>query len=428
MHVVDWTVRGKEQCWYANNENKEEEEMSQFKKLSQSNEGNDVVNELFSWQSIRGRGPLGLKLTKTPALLELIQKKLTLTSKGKGKQTTCDVQTISTAIQGRKPRSQKLHASNFQASSLRIGNWEWKSIYEGDIVAKFYISKNKLAWEILHEGLKSKIEIKCSDICALRITCPKDLPGMLDIMVSAVPQFFIETNPQPRRSTRWLATTDFTGGQASTHSRHVLQCGPGIMDKHIENLLYKNQRLYLLSQSTQNSYRSNYDNLFETGQTWQSLPVQPVPTGKMTLGLNDSGALQGVHFQSSGRRAPLKEDMFNWKNFWGTPLRPGSQPTSMSNSNAGIMYSNSGNHFDNQINSWNLSTGADYSSLREMYDLNGSHTLLPSNSNISSQTMALEQLRENLLSDKEVVNVVDEEDLMSMVNSLSCLIGQSSHS
>nr|XP_045085254.1 uncharacterized protein LOC120965427 isoform X3 [Aegilops tauschii subsp. strangulata] len=370
MHVVDWTVRGKEQCWYANNENKEEEEMSQFKKLSQSNEGNDVVNELFSWQSIRGRGPLGLKLTKTPALLELIQKKLTLTSKGKGKQTTCDVQTISTAIQGRKPRSQKLHASNFQASSLRIGDWE----------------------------------------------------------VSAVPQFFIETNPQPRRSTRWLATTDFTGGQASTHSRHVLQCGPGIMDKHIENLLYKNQRLYLLSQSTQNSYRSNYDNLFETGQTWQSLPVQPVPTGKMTLGLNDSGALQGVHFQSSGRRAPLKEDMFNWKNFWGTPLRPGSQPTSMSNSNAGIMYSNSGNHFDNQINSWNLSTGADYSSLREMYDLNGSHTLLPSNSNISSQTMALEQLRENLLSDKEVVNVVDEEDLMSMVNSLSCLIGQSSHS
>ena len=95
-----------------------------FNLPQQSNGGDDVVNELFSWQSIHGRGPLGLNLTKTPALLELIQKKLTLTSKGKGKQTTCDVQTISTAIQGRKPPSKKLQASNFQASSLRIGVWE----------------------------------------------------------------------------------------------------------------------------------------------------------------------------------------------------------------------------------------------------------------------------------------------------------------
>lgn len=40
-----------------------------------------------------------------------------------------------------------------------------------------------MSWEILREGLKSKIEIKYPDICALKITCPKDLPRTLDIML-----------------------------------------------------------------------------------------------------------------------------------------------------------------------------------------------------------------------------------------------------
>lgn len=50
-------------------------------------------------------------------------------------------------------------------------------------MAKFYYSKSKMVWETIQEGLKSKMEIKCSDICALKITFPKNLPGMLDITV-----------------------------------------------------------------------------------------------------------------------------------------------------------------------------------------------------------------------------------------------------
>ena len=96
----------------------------------------------------------------------------------------------------------------------------------------------------------------------------------------------------------------------TTFSRHVLQCGPGIMDKHIENLLSIDHRLYLLSQegninqkslSNESSYRSDGDNLFGTAQTGQSMPLYPMPTGTTTVGLNDSGALQGEHFQSSGK-------------------------------------------------------------------------------------------------------------------------------
>ena len=50
-------------------------------------------------------------------------------------------------------------------------------------MAKFYYSNSKMVWETIQEGLKSKMEIKCSDICALKITCQKKLPGGLDIMV-----------------------------------------------------------------------------------------------------------------------------------------------------------------------------------------------------------------------------------------------------
>ncbi len=34
--------------------------------------------------------------------------------------------------------------------------------------------------------------------------------------VSQPPLFFKETNPQPRKHTLWQATSDFTGGQATT--------------------------------------------------------------------------------------------------------------------------------------------------------------------------------------------------------------------
>jgi hypothetical protein len=61
---------------------------------------------------------------------------------------------------------------------------QYKSQYEGDLVAKCYYAKHKLVWEVLHDGLKSKIELQWSDIAALKATCPEDGDGTLDIVVS----------------------------------------------------------------------------------------------------------------------------------------------------------------------------------------------------------------------------------------------------
>lgn len=54
---------------------------------------------------------------------------------------------------------------------------------EADLVAKCYYSKKKLVWEVLKNGLKSKIEIQWSDISAIRATLREDQPGILEIEV-----------------------------------------------------------------------------------------------------------------------------------------------------------------------------------------------------------------------------------------------------
>ncbi|KAG6495962.1 hypothetical protein ZIOFF_043799 [Zingiber officinale] len=62
----------------------------------------------------------------------------------------------------------KIKALNFPSSLLRIGTWECVSRYEGDLVAKCYLAKHKLVWEVLEGGLKSKIEFYWSDITAIK--------------------------------------------------------------------------------------------------------------------------------------------------------------------------------------------------------------------------------------------------------------------
>lgn len=60
---------------------------------------------------------------------------------------------------------------------------QYKSRYEGDLVAKCYFAKHKLVWEVLDGGLKNKIEIQWSDIIGLKANYPDDAPGTLDIVV-----------------------------------------------------------------------------------------------------------------------------------------------------------------------------------------------------------------------------------------------------
>ncbi|XP_028776809.1 uncharacterized protein LOC114733503 isoform X2 [Neltuma alba] len=195
--------------------------------------------------------PLGLRLRKSPSLLDLIQMKL-----AQGSTTPANTQNknLSSGVKGESRvantscAGDKLKASNFPASLLRIGSWEYKSKYEGDLVAKCYFAKHKLVWEVLEGGLKSKIEIQWSDIMALNANFPDNGPSTLSVVLARQPLFFRETNPQPRKHTLWQATADFTDGQASKYRQHFLQCPQGLLNKHFEKLIQCDARLNFLSQ------------------------------------------------------------------------------------------------------------------------------------------------------------------------------------
>ncbi|KAL1809792.1 hypothetical protein ACET3Z_026782 [Daucus carota] len=193
--------------------------------------------------------PLGLRLRKSPSLLELIQRRLSQpdsSNPGGGPAKKEDRGGGAGAASG--SGESRLKASNFPASILRVGAWEYKSRHEGDLVAKCYFAKHKLVWEVLDGGLKNKIEIQWSDIIGLKAAYPDDGPGTLDVALARQPLFFRETNPQPRKHTLWQTTADFTGGQASIFRRHYLQFPPGLLGKQFEKLIQCDPRLCFLSQ------------------------------------------------------------------------------------------------------------------------------------------------------------------------------------
>jgi hypothetical protein len=92
-----------------------------------------MVNELFSPQSIHNPGPLGLNLTNSRSFVELIQKKLEHATNIRRAQETNNVHCYgaihsnSTTTEGMNP-SKKMQAAKFEASFLRIGDWEVNSL------------------------------------------------------------------------------------------------------------------------------------------------------------------------------------------------------------------------------------------------------------------------------------------------------------
>ncbi|KAJ4913599.1 Uncharacterized protein Rs2_08220 [Raphanus sativus] len=237
--------------------------------------------------------PLGLSLRKSPSLLDLIQMRLTQKAadalgsgvKNESKCTTAGATLAPGSIE-------KLKASNFPATVLKIGNWEYKSRYEGDLVAKCYFAKHKLVWEVLEQGLKSKIEIQWSDIWDLKANCPEDGPGTLTLVLARQPLFFRETNPQPRKHTLWQATSDFTDGQASMHRKHFLQCAQGIMNKHFEKLVQCDHRLFHLSREPEIKMDSPY---FDARPSIFEDPSEPKGYPFGNLNISTGPSISGTH-------------------------------------------------------------------------------------------------------------------------------------
>ncbi|GER39506.1 calpain-2 catalytic subunit [Striga asiatica] len=328
--------------------------------------------------------PLGLRLRKSPSLLDLIQRRL---SQGNTVGISMSPsETIDTenkkAVKGFSSVSsanEKLKASNFPGLLLRIGSWEYLSRYEGDLVVKCYYAKHKLVWEVLEGGLKSKIEIQWSDIMGLKADCPVNDPGILTIMLARPPAFFRETNPQPRKHTLWQATADFTDGQASLNKLHSLQCPPGVLNKHYEKLIQCDTRLAILSQLLELDVGSPY---FEP---------------EASIGENSEESIVAAQLSS------LK---FEDKHFPGKNVsKEVTSPSSVMDTQAidGMSMSDLVNHLENRIS-------------EQMTCRN-----FPSARASECQEM-LENIAEVLLNDTQCSTGLDEQSLMKKVNSLCSLL------
>ncbi|KAL6839016.1 hypothetical protein ACP4OV_031176 [Aristida adscensionis] len=411
-----------------------------------------MSNQLSSQRDLLDEpSPLGLRLKKSPSLVDLIQMKLAQANKAKD---SC--QSSNTGA------SEKLKASNFPGAVLRIGTWEWVSRYEGDLVAKCYFAKHKLVWEVLDGGLKSKIEIQWSDICGLKMLCPENEPGTLEIALSRQPLFFRETNPQPRKHTLWQATSDFTGGQASRHRRHFLQCPPGMMNKHVEKLVHCDPRLYSLSQQNditlENPYFGSNCSIFEdpedikcqkiepkdddnqVGQQSYNAPLSPHSASgridaeeRQQVGTSEAlpghfpGAVSGTHMlKQDGTSVECERDatIFNWNGIRVPGIRRSMSKNEMAN--------HIGHHMYKQIYSGNLPTAHNDTSSLGKLTLDELTQYLLSNSQITdngrgtSNKPAFEELTRQLLNDSQITDAADERMLMSRVNSLCCLIQRDS--
>lgn len=363
--------------------------------------------------------PLGLRLRKSPSLLELIQMRLSEGNASSKAGVYAAKEHKSTAA------TDKLKASNFPASLLRIGTWEYISRYEGDLVAKCYFAKHKLVWEVLDGGLKNKIEIQWSDIMALKATCPDDGPGTLDIVLTRQPLFFRETNPQPRKHTLWQATSDFTGGQASLHRRHCLQCPQGSLGKHYEKLIQCDPRLNFLSQQAEVALESSP--YFESRRSVFDEPSESIEYNLSSEGPTTLDNLHGTTSPSGGQSSSSRSELHEPTAGSGRPTE--FLPETPSPSSGEEMRRAGMNHWDQmQV------PGLLHSSSMSMSDLvnhienritkhRTSGRDQPLSHEEQESLQILEDISRCLFNDAQYgTSTCDEKSIMSRVDSLCCLL------
>ncbi|XWS16958.1 hypothetical protein CRYUN_Cryun33cG0026400 [Craigia yunnanensis] len=376
--------------------------------------------------------PLGLSLRKSPSLLDLIQMRL---SQSQGSGSAAQAENLNSEVKKEAKAgvpADKLKAANFPASILRIGRWEYKSRYEGDLVAKCYFAKHKLVWEVLEGGLKSKIEIQWSDIMAFKANCPDNGPGTLNVVLARQPLFFRETNPQPRKHTLWQATSDFTDGQASVHRHHFLQCPQGLLNKHFEKLIQCDMRLNCLSRQPEiildSPYFESQTSVFvdpdepkghdfghgETGKGSTSSGFQNIasPTAAQSSSLEiEKGDSAGITSENMSREAPSSSSVMDSRAIEGSGVCEAVDSKGPRNWDQikvpGLLPSFSMSDLMNHIGSC----------LSEQMTSGN-----PSSENGPDCQEMLEDIAQYLLSDTQFTSGSDEKSLMSRVNSLCCLL------
>ncbi|KAE8690981.1 50S ribosomal protein L35 isoform 1 [Hibiscus syriacus] len=376
--------------------------------------------------------PLGLKLRKSPSLLDLIQMRL---SQSQNSGSAAEAENFNSGVKKESKAAaatDKLKASNFPAAILRIGHWEYKSRYEGDLVAKCYFAKHKLVWEVLEGGLKSKIEIQWSDIMAIKANCPDNGPGTFNVVLARQPLFFRETNPQPRKHTLWQTTSDFTDGQASIHRQHFLQCPQGLLNKHFEKLIQCDMRLNCLSRQPEIILDSPY---FESRNLAFEDPGEPkghenchgdTGKGSTSSGFQNMASPAAAHSSSfeieRGDSAAITSE-----NMSRDAPSPSSVIDSRGIEGSGVCAAvdSKGPRNWDQIKVPGLHPSMSMSDLMNHIGHRLSEHMTsenPSSENRPDCEEMLEDIAQYLLSDTQFTTASDEKSLMSRVNSLCCLL------
>ncbi|KAA3470629.1 Pre-rRNA-processing protein IPI3 [Gossypium australe] len=395
-----------------------------------SSDGNAFPIPPAQYNPLDEPSPLGLKLRKSPSLLDLIQMRLSQSQSGspaaQAESLNSGVKKESKAVAA----TDKLKASNFPASILRIGHWEYKSRYEGDLVAKCYFAKHKLVWEVLEGGLKSKIEIQWSDIMGLKANCPDNGPGTLNVVLARQPLFFRETNPQPRKHTLWQTTSDFTDGQASIHRQHFLQCPQGLLNKHFEKLVQCDMRLNCLSRQPEIILDSPY---FESRSSVFEDPSEPkghdYGQGETGKGSTSSG-FQNIASPVAAHSSSLEIEKgdsaaITSENMSREAPSPSSDSCAIEGSGVCEAVDSKGPRNWDQIKVPGLHPSMSMSDLMNHIGHRLSEHMTsenPSSENRPDCQEMLEDIAQYLLSDTQFTTASDEKSLMSRVNSLCCLL------
>jgi dynein light intermediate chain len=130
--------------------------------------------------------------------------------------------------------------THIAVSRLTIGTWNLVAKHDEHILLSFYWAERKLVWEVLHLGVVRKMEADFEDVTgtALHPAASAEESERLVLELARPPRFYREApsasaDGAGAKTANYVYTTDFTNGQASQVSRHVLHFPAGTASAHV---------------------------------------------------------------------------------------------------------------------------------------------------------------------------------------------------